>query len=209
MARCSMLVQAHSGEITPTIMEAPTGVQLCMVKDPGVKLLGRWVGDEMAVPSLPQLWEVIGKIHQIPALSSLTVEIGGEPVPLWDRDWWSSPLHRGLPTHPGMVRCCRHCPSHGERDQCLGNQGHGLHSTGCGSVCPSCPRTSRPHLSWFQLLDQGKRFPPHQHSCCLLEASASPPHHHHLPEDYFWLGPGGSYQLLSGTVEEMGPPFHP
>ena len=60
MARCSMLVQAHSGEITPTIMEAPTRVQLCMVKDPGVKLLRRWVRDEMAVPSLPQLREVVG-----------------------------------------------------------------------------------------------------------------------------------------------------
>ena len=63
IAWCSMLVQAHSGEITPTIMEALTWVQLCMVKDPGVKLLGRWVRDEMAVPSLPQLWEVVGKIH--------------------------------------------------------------------------------------------------------------------------------------------------
>ena len=62
MAWCSMLVQAHSGEITPTIMEAPTGVQLCMVKDPGVKLLGRWVRDEMAVPSLPHLrkcWDLV------------------------------------------------------------------------------------------------------------------------------------------------------
>ena len=78
MARCSMLVQVHSGEITPTIVEAPTGVQLCMVKNPGVKLLGRWVRDEMAVPSLPQLREVVGKIHQVPALSSLMVEIGGE-----------------------------------------------------------------------------------------------------------------------------------
>ena len=58
IARCSVLVQVHSGEITPTIMEAPTGVQLCMVMDPGVKLLGRWVRDEMAVPSLPQLREV-------------------------------------------------------------------------------------------------------------------------------------------------------
>ena len=53
MVRCSMLVQAHSGEITPTIMEAPTRVQLCMVKDPGVELLGRWVRDEVAIPSLP------------------------------------------------------------------------------------------------------------------------------------------------------------
>ena len=53
MARCSMLVQAHSGEITPTIMEAPVWVQLGMVKDPGVKLFGRWVRDEMAIPSLP------------------------------------------------------------------------------------------------------------------------------------------------------------
>ena len=59
MARCSMLIQAHSGEIAPTIMEAPRRVQLCMVEDPGVKLLGRWVRDEMTVPSLPQLREVM------------------------------------------------------------------------------------------------------------------------------------------------------
>ena len=58
IARCSMLVQVHSGEITPTIMEALTWVQLCVVKDPGVKLLGRWVRDEMTVPSLPQLREI-------------------------------------------------------------------------------------------------------------------------------------------------------
>ena len=78
IAWCSMLMQAHSGEITPTIMEALVRVQLCMVKDPGVKLLGRWVRDEMAVPSLPQLREVVGKVHQVPASSSLPVEIGGE-----------------------------------------------------------------------------------------------------------------------------------
>ena len=83
MVRCSMLVQAHSGEIAPTIVEAPVRVQLCMVKDPGVKLLGRWVRDEMAVPSLPQLWEVVGKIHQVPTLSSLTEEIGGEGAMHW------------------------------------------------------------------------------------------------------------------------------
>ena len=50
--QCSMLMQVHSGEIAPTIMEAPTRVQLGMVKDPGVKLLGRWVRDEVAVPSV-------------------------------------------------------------------------------------------------------------------------------------------------------------
>ena len=83
MARCSMLVQAHSGEITPTIMEAPTWVQLCMVKDPGVKLLGRWVRDEMAVPSLPQLREVVGKVHQVPTSSGLPVENGGKGVTHW------------------------------------------------------------------------------------------------------------------------------
>ena len=55
-----------------------------MVKDPGVKLLGRWVRDEMTVPSLPQLREVVGKIHQlVPAFSSLTVEIGGEGATHW------------------------------------------------------------------------------------------------------------------------------
>ena len=54
-----------------------------MVEDPGVKLLGRWVRDEMAVPSLPQLREVVGEVHQIPALSSLTVEIGGEGATHW------------------------------------------------------------------------------------------------------------------------------
>ena len=83
MARCSVLVQAHPGEITPTIMEAPGGVQLCMVKDPGVKLLGRWVRDEVAVPSLPQLREVVGKIHQVPARGSLPVEIGGKGATHW------------------------------------------------------------------------------------------------------------------------------
>ena len=83
IARCSMLMQAHSGEITPTIMEAPTRVQLCMVKDPGVKLLWRWVRDEMVVPSLPQLWEVVGDVHQVPALSGLTVEVGGKGATHW------------------------------------------------------------------------------------------------------------------------------
>ena len=84
MARCSMLMQAHSGEITPTIMEAPTWVQLGMVKDPGVKLLGRWVRDEMVVPSLHQSFqEVVGEIHQIPALSGPTVEIGGKGATHW------------------------------------------------------------------------------------------------------------------------------
>ena len=78
-----MLVHSHSGEIAPTIVEAPAGVQLCMVKDPGVKLLGRWVRDEMVIPSLPQLQEVVGEIHQIPALSSLTVEVGGKGVTHW------------------------------------------------------------------------------------------------------------------------------
>ena len=78
-----MLMQAHSGEITPTIMEAPARVQLCMVKDPGVKLLGRWVRDEMVVPSLPQLWEVVGDVHQVPALSGLTVEVGGKGATHW------------------------------------------------------------------------------------------------------------------------------
>ena len=82
-AGCSMLVQLHSGEITPTIMEAPARVQLCMVKDPGVKLLGRWVRDEMAVPSLHQFWEVVGKTHQIPTFSSLPVEWGDKGVMHW------------------------------------------------------------------------------------------------------------------------------
>ena len=83
IARCSVLVHSHSGEITPTIMEAPTRVQLCMVEDPGVKLLRRQVRDEMTVPSLPQLWEVVCEIHQVPTFSSLTIEIGGEGVTHW------------------------------------------------------------------------------------------------------------------------------
>ena len=78
-----MLMQAHSGEITPTIVEAPAGVQLRMVQDPGVKLLGRWVRDEVAVPSLPQLREVVGDIHQVPARGSLPVEIGGKGATHW------------------------------------------------------------------------------------------------------------------------------
>ena len=83
IARSSMLVHSHSGEITPTIMEAPAWVQLCMVKDPWVKLLGSWVRDEMTVSSLPQLWEVIGEVHQIPPSSSLPVEIGGKGAMHW------------------------------------------------------------------------------------------------------------------------------
>ena len=83
MARCSVLVQAHSGEIAPTIMEAPVRVQLCVVKDPGVKLPGRWVRDEVAIPSFPQLREVVSEIRQIPAFSSLMIEVGGEGVMHW------------------------------------------------------------------------------------------------------------------------------
>ena len=62
----SVLMHSHSGEIAPTIMEALTRVQLGMVEDPGVKLLGRWVRDEMTVPSLPQLRVVVSEIHQVP-----------------------------------------------------------------------------------------------------------------------------------------------
>ena len=83
IARCSMLVHLHSGEIMPTIIVALIREQLCMVQDPGVKLLWRWVRDEVAVPSLPQLREVVSKIHQIPALGSLTVEIGGKGAMYW------------------------------------------------------------------------------------------------------------------------------
>ena len=100
MVWCSMLVQAHSGEITPTIMEAPAWVQLCMVEDPRVKLLRRWVRDEMAVPSLPQLREVVGKIHQVPTFSSLAVEIGGEGVMHWLPEGSSSVGVRGT-SFPG------------------------------------------------------------------------------------------------------------
>ena len=100
IARGSMLVHSHSGEIAPTIMEAPTRVQLGMVKDPGVKLLGRWVRDEMAVPSLPQLWEVVGKIHQVPALSSLAVEVGGKGVMHWLPEG-SSSVGMGGTSFPG------------------------------------------------------------------------------------------------------------
>ena len=103
MAWCSVLVQAHSGEITPTIMEAPVGVQLCMVKDPGVKLLGRWVRDEMSVPSLPQLWEVIGEVHQVPASSSLPVEVSGKGATHWLPKGSSSVGVRGTPlSGPGV-----------------------------------------------------------------------------------------------------------
>ena len=83
IARGSVLVHSHSGETTPTIMEAPVRVQLCMVENPGVKLLGRWVRDEMTVPSLPQLREVVGKVQQVPARSSLPVEVGGKGVTHW------------------------------------------------------------------------------------------------------------------------------
>ena len=103
---CSMLMQAHSGEITPTIMEALAGVQLCMVKDPGVKLLGRWVRDEMAVPSLPQLWEVVCKIHQVPTLSSLMVEVGGKGVMHWLPEG-SSSVGVGGTSFPGPGVCTK------------------------------------------------------------------------------------------------------
>ena len=83
IARGSVLVHSHSGEIAPTIMEAPVRVQLGMVEDPGVELLGRWVRDEVTVPSLPQLREVVGKIHQVPASSSLPVEVGGKGAAHW------------------------------------------------------------------------------------------------------------------------------
>ena len=83
MAWCSMLMQAHSGEIAPTIVEAPARVQLCMVKDPGVKLLGRWVRDEMAVPSLHQSREVRFKIHQLCAIRGLIVQRGGKRATHW------------------------------------------------------------------------------------------------------------------------------
>ena len=100
MAQCSMLVHAHPGGITPTIMEAPTGVQLCMVKDPGVKLLGRWVRDEMAVPSLPQLREVVGKVHQVPTGSGLPVKVGSEGATHWLPKGSSSVSVRGT-SFPG------------------------------------------------------------------------------------------------------------
>ena len=83
IARCRMLVPAHSGEITPTIKEAPVGVQLCMVKDPGVELLWRWVRDEMAVPLLHQSREVGFKIHQFCAIRSLIVQGGGKGATHW------------------------------------------------------------------------------------------------------------------------------
>ena len=83
IARRCMLVPLHSGEITPTIKEALVRVQLSMVYDPGVKLLGRWVRDEMAIPSLSQLREVVGKVHQVPTLSGLMVEVGSKGVTHW------------------------------------------------------------------------------------------------------------------------------
>ena len=41
----------------------------------------------------------------LPQFLSLIIEAGSvlRPVPLWDRAWQSPPLHRGLPTHPGMA----------------------------------------------------------------------------------------------------------
>ena len=75
-------------------------VERRMVKDPGVKLLRRWVRDEMAVPSLPQLREVVGKIHQVPALSSRTVEVGGEGATHWLPEG-SSSVGMGGTSFPG------------------------------------------------------------------------------------------------------------
>ena len=83
IVRRRMLVPAHSGEITPTIKEAPVRVQLSMVKDPGVKLLWRWVRDEMAVPSLHQSREVGFEVHQLSAVRSLIVQRGGKGATHW------------------------------------------------------------------------------------------------------------------------------
>ena len=83
IARRCMLVPLHSGEITPTIEEAPMRVQLGMVKDPGVKLLWRWVRDEMAIPSLHQSREVRFKIHQLCTIRSLIVQRGGKGATHW------------------------------------------------------------------------------------------------------------------------------
>ena len=71
-----------------------------MVKDPGVKLLGRWVRDEMAVPSLPQLREVVGEVHQVPTLSSRTVEAGGKGATHWLPEG-SSSVGMGGTSFPG------------------------------------------------------------------------------------------------------------
>ena len=100
MAQCSVLVQVHSGEIIPTIMEAPTWVQLCMVKDPGVKLLWRRVRDEMAVPSLHQCREVRFKIHQLSTIRGLIVQGGGKGATHWLPEGSSSVSVRGT-SFPG------------------------------------------------------------------------------------------------------------
>ena len=98
-----MLVPAHSGEITPTIKEAPVRVQLGMVKDPGVKLLWRWVRDEMAVPSLHQSREVGFKVHQLGAIRSLIVQGGGEGATHWLPEGSSSVGVGGTPlSGPGV-----------------------------------------------------------------------------------------------------------
>ena len=83
IARRRMLVPTHSGEITPTIKEAPVRVQLGMVKDPGVKLLWRWVRDEMAIPSLHQSREVGFEVHQLGAIRCLIVQRGGKGATHW------------------------------------------------------------------------------------------------------------------------------
>ena len=103
IARCRMLVPTHSGEITPTIKEAPIGVQLGVVKDPGVKLLWRWVRDEMAIPSLHQSREVRFKIHQFCAIRSLIVQRGGKGAMHWLPEGSSSVGVGGTPlSGPGV-----------------------------------------------------------------------------------------------------------
>ena len=83
IARRRMLVPTHSGEIAPTIKEAPVRVELGMVKDPGVKLLRRWVRDKVAIPSLHQSREVGFKIHQLSTIRSLIVQGGGKGATHW------------------------------------------------------------------------------------------------------------------------------
>ena len=103
IARRRMLVPAHSGEITPTIKEAPVRVQLSMVEDPRVELLWRWVRDEMAVPSLHQSREVGFEIHQLCTIRSLIVQGGGKGVTHWLPEGSSSVGVGGTPlSGPGV-----------------------------------------------------------------------------------------------------------
>ena len=102
ISRCCMLVHLHSGEIIPTIIVALAGEQLCMVEDPGVKLLWRWVRDEVTSPLLHQSREVGIEVHSQTTIAfQLMIEGGGKGAMHWLPVEGSSGVGVGGTSFPG------------------------------------------------------------------------------------------------------------